>query len=479
MKNLLAIAMMIAAATTGMEQAPPTSPIPRTFMDMTIGAEVIDLNGGSIPWPSDTFGGFRLWDTFTNWGNLEKSRGSYDWSNLDAYLNLAARHNVEVLYTFGAMPRWASSHPTAKCDYFPGGCYAPAKEQDWKAFVTALVNRNLSNYGGRIRAYECWNEANQSEYWSDTIGNLVTMCNEMYTIVHSLQPSAVVLSPSGVGSPNGAADEVNAFFGNTPPGKADAVAFHGYPPCCNMPYPPEDILNIIPPLRTAMSNQKVSSLPIWDTEASWGINSKQLPSDPSGWVARFEVLQWSNGVARHYWYNWNYNWGTLYDGKAHVILPQGLAYQQVEDWLVGNTMTTPCSVTSSNTWTCGLSNGGYQAEIVWNTDGSAQFARDKRYVDYRDLAGGVHPLSGGPVTIGTSPILLETAMRSVKSMGTSGSSEETSAVGFSAEQGSFAKRVPWIACRRDNTAGGSPTACGGDCCRDSRDSPVRYDGNQL
>lgn len=407
MKNLLLIMMLIAAATTGMGQGPPSTPVPPTFMDMTIGAEAINLNGGSIPWPSDTFGGFRLWDTFTNWGNLETSRGSYAWSNLDAYLILAARHNVDVLYTFGGTPTWASSHPAAKCDYFPGGCYAPGKEQDWKEFVTALVNRNLSNYGGRIKAYECWNEANQHEYWSDTIGKLVTVCQDMYTIVHGLQPSAVVLSPSGVSSPNGPADEVNAFFGNGGKGYADAVAFHGYPPCCNKPYPPEEILKILPPLRTAMSNQGVSSLPIWDTEASWGIDNKQLPSDPSGWVARFEILQWSNTVARHYWYDWNYGWGMLYDGKAHAILPQEVAYQQVENWLVGNTMTTGCSRNSSNTWTCGLSNGGYQAQIVWNTAGSAQFTPGSGYVDYRDLAGEVHTLSGGLVTIGTSPILLK------------------------------------------------------------------------
>src|SRR5947208_821095 len=30
-------------------------------------------------------------------------------------------------------------------------------------------------------------------------------------------------------------------------GYADAVAFHGYPPCCSTPYPPEDILNILAP----------------------------------------------------------------------------------------------------------------------------------------------------------------------------------------------------------------------------------------
>src|SRR5439155_27059524 len=73
------------------------------------------------------------------------------------------------------------------------------------------------------------------------------MCQDMYDIVRSLQPSAVVLSPSGVGSPNGPADEVRAFFSNGGKGYADAVAFHGYPPCCSTPYPHEDILNILAP----------------------------------------------------------------------------------------------------------------------------------------------------------------------------------------------------------------------------------------
>ena len=52
---------------------------------------------------------------------------------------------------------------------------------------------------------------------------------------------------------------------------------------------------------------------------------------------------------------------------------------------------------------------GYSAIAVWDTAGVGESdAVPSGYVQYHDLTGAVSPITGGNVTIGTCPILLET-----------------------------------------------------------------------
>src|SRR6266852_506933 len=111
---------------------------------------------GHLPDPA-TFGCVRLWDCGVTWREIEKSRGVYDWSTLDAELALLL--GKEIIYTFGKTPQWASMRPN---EISPGGKFdggaAPPSDVDganqmWKDFVTAMAKR----YNGVITAYEIWN----------------------------------------------------------------------------------------------------------------------------------------------------------------------------------------------------------------------------------------------------------------------------------------------------------------------------------
>src|SRR5579872_692919 len=106
-----------------------------TFFGMQMGK-------GSVtgqPWPVDKictnpfqgcdgFGGVRLWDSGTAWALINYAPGQYDWSILDAWINDAKKHQVDLVYCFGRVPLWASSKPNdTKCANGggPGQCDPP------------------------------------------------------------------------------------------------------------------------------------------------------------------------------------------------------------------------------------------------------------------------------------------------------------------------------------------------------------------
>ena len=351
--------------------------------------------------------GIRLWDTFTNWSMLEPSRGKYDWPALDRWLDAAKAHGVDVLYTFGGTPTWASSNPTGKCDYNPGGCYAPLNMQDWDDFVTALA----THAAGRIKYWELWNEANQHEYWSGGIPALVTMAQHAYAIIKSVDPSAKVFTPSGVGGSGDVPAFLDSFLAAGGGQFVDGVAFHGY--VNSIPGVPEDVNRIVDAVQSVMAKRGLSGKPLWDTESSWGPANHLFGDDERvAFVARHYILQWSKGVQRDYWYAWNdTNYGTLWDIATRKMTRAGTAYVEMDHWLNGAEMTAPCVVSADSTWTCEfMLRGGTPAQVVWNSSLSASstmtFRAAAKYLQCRSLDGTSAPIYGGTVPIGSKPVLL-------------------------------------------------------------------------
>src|SRR5580704_10054786 len=79
------------------------------------------LTGGMVnnePWPvdhicvnppgCDGFAGVSLWDSAIPWTVLNPAPGVYNWRFLDTWINHAAANSVDLLYTFGDTPQWAS-----------------------------------------------------------------------------------------------------------------------------------------------------------------------------------------------------------------------------------------------------------------------------------------------------------------------------------------------------------------------------------
>jgi hypothetical protein len=281
--------------------------------------------------------------------------------------------------------------------------------QDWDDFVRALATHSA----GRIKYWELWNEANQHGYWSGGIPALVTMAQHANSIIKSVDPSAKIFTPSGVGGATDTSTFLDKFLEAGGGQFVDGVAFHGY--VNSIPSAPEDVNRIVDAVKGVMAKRGLGGRPLWDTESSWG-PANHLPNedDQIAFVARHYVLQMSKGVQRNYWYAWNdTNYGTLWDVARHTIRRPGIAYGELVSWLTGAVMAAPCVAAPDSTWTCGFTlRGGAQAQMIWNNSVSysstVPFRPATKYVQYRSLDGSTTPISGGSIQIGDKPILLIT-----------------------------------------------------------------------
>lgn len=297
----------------------------------------------------------------------------------------------------------------------------PVSIVSWNQFVTALIDHVGP---GVIQYWEIWNEANTSESWRGDPKLMVTMAGNAKAIIKAVDPKAILLSPSTTVSletpaecanydPRCGSKWLNNWLAAGGKNSIDAIAFHGYPWINELP---EQIQGAVTLEQVAMNQNGVGTLPIFDTESSWGMNA-YLPaqSDQANFLARHLLLEQSMGVQHQLW--WNYDggttetaWGTLWTPAAGLNLV-GDAYQQVEKWITGTTLSQPCAPTDvgSTTYTCGYTRtNGYKALVVWTTSTAKPlFTVPAGFVQYHDLVGNEKPVSGGAVLISASPILLE------------------------------------------------------------------------
>jgi len=385
----------------------------------------------SNPWPEVPIGSMRLWDTNTNWSQINTADGVYDWTLFDQWLADTKQFKVPaVMYTFGRTPQWASSNPNdpvCAAAWGPGQCDPPndvnpdgsGPDQIWQDWVAAIAKRSA----GQIKYWEIWNEPHNQFFWNGTVAQLARMAKDARTVILSIDPQAVLLTPPMQGTFQ------TDYFAVGGAQYADIITYHGYvyrSGCVGFPRA-EDELAMIDRVRAIMATYGQSSKPLWDTEVSWGVTSASCfyhSNLQAAFLAQLYMLHWSAGVERVFWYQYNNHLdGTLWlanpDPKHRndpgTLLKSGIAYEQVYQWMVGATMDTPCAV-SGTTWTCHFTRpGGYVAQAVWDTSQSCndgicttvEYAVDSQYTNYRTLYGATVKVNGGKVPVGAKPILLQ------------------------------------------------------------------------
>ena len=397
-----AICSMAISVVTSAQVTP--GPIPQTLFGM---------HTNSIgDWPKVPFGAFRLWDVGVNWYKLCPTSSTCDFAPLDAALAKAQAAGVpEVLYTFGHTPTWASSNPTSTlCGAVDlGGCFPPpdlnsdgtGTDQTYKDFVTAIAN----HAGSQIKYWEVWNEPTTANQWQGTTAQLVRMSQDASAIIKAANPNALILTPPPVGG--AAANWMSGYLAAGGGKYVDIISYHTY---VDPSMGAVQVVTTAANVHAAMAKYGQQSKPLWSSEGSWGQDSnlatEALQAD---FLAQFYILHWSSGVQRLYWYSWdNSEYGTLWD-STNGMHPAATAYTQVQNWLVGATMPESCSV-SSSTYTCPLTrSGAYQAQIVFNPNSTLTYTAPSQYIQYHDILGNTHTVpANGQITIGPSPIMLET-----------------------------------------------------------------------
>ena len=349
------------------------------------------------------FGSLRTWNAQgAAWSEINPAFNLYNWSRLDWIVDQAQNKGYDVLYTFGRTPRWASSDPSAPMPgYGLGECAPPSNIQYWDDFVRAIVVRA----SGRIKYWEIWNEPQEFPprgYYCGDIPTMVKLQQHAYEIIKSIDPSAMVLTPSTAGGvgPRWMTKFLDAGGGRY----ADIMAFHGY-----ADKEAESVLPVINNFARVFAAYGQESKPMWNTEAGWGENRGFAdPALQAAFLAKFYLLHWSAGVERFYWYAYDEpEWGTLWD-RVNGLRKAGSAYNEVRKWMVGATLDRPCAV-DAEVWTCNFSRPyGYRAIATWDFKGDSSFAVEESYKQYRDLAGKTTKINYHNVPISSSPILIET-----------------------------------------------------------------------
>jgi hypothetical protein len=395
----------------------PSATIPETYFGMHIHSMVVPRPGMNAPdpWPTVPFGAWRLLAAYVDWPNLEPSKGRWQFSTLDNYVNLAEQHNVQILMPLVLTPGWASSRASEKSYYSPGNAAPPKDYDDWKTYVRTVATR----YKGRIHYYEIWNEPNLRGFFSGTPQDLVTLTAEASKVLKAVDSTNVVVSPSAT-TENGVA-WLEQFLAAGGGKYVDVIGYHFYV----APSPPEAMIPIVKRVRDVMQKHSVASLPLWDTETGWmimnhknvvrarggaGMYSKVFTDDEAvAYVARSYVVLWASGVSRFYWYAWDDGETGLTEADGTTQKPPAKAYGEIEDWLVGARMVM-CD-RYSGIWNCRLQrDGGYSGWIVWSTDDAKQFSILPSWgvSRMRDLDGNVRTLFGAKtIGIGPKPILFE------------------------------------------------------------------------
>lgn len=418
-----------------------TGGVPGPFFGMHI-------NFPSTPWPNESFTGLRMWDDASSWALVNTAQGTYDWTSVDSWLQQAQAHGADVLYDLARTPSWAQcpnnaapcgTGTTQTCAYSvvsgeggPGQCYPPSDlnidgtgtNQIWIQWVTDLATHSVSSSTAHIKYYEIWNEPNEPSFWQGSQSQLLRMAQDAQCIIQGkncsslstysktgIDPSAMLVTPAFT---NTAGQDVSTAVGSylTAGGGqyADVIAFHGY----LGQQPPEAIASVASNVTTAAAGQ--SSKPIFNTEGSWGVNNPITDPDRQvSWLSRYVLLQVSAGISRFYWYSWDVDGVNLWNKNTGTTTPAGVAYGEITKWVTGATFSG-CTQ-QSTVWSCGFTrSGGYQAVAMWDTaqscsNGScttATYSVPSQYTQYLDLAGNTNPISGGNVSVGIKPILLET-----------------------------------------------------------------------
>ncbi len=237
----------------------------------------------------------------------------------------------------------------------------------------------------------------------------------------------------------------------------DAVSFHAYGARRNViPYPmPETNVsqgstlctaaNVPNPnCRTAVFGETAAvraalqqrawaaNLPIWNTEGGFGRNDDMTDNvSQTDWntnflrqayVARWMLAMASSGTVTNLWYEYDDTcWGTMmgYGTPASSAgcptdptIPAGFTpihqtWVQMLSYLSGASFNGPCTH-SGTIWSCAITKAGQQQEFIWTTQwlSTASVNVGSTFSQYSDLAGVVHPLSGGTITVNNQPVLL-------------------------------------------------------------------------
>jgi GH35 family endo-1,4-beta-xylanase len=328
----------------------------------------------------DFFGSWRLHTAEKlTWRDMAPMAGSkLDFRIADAYMNIAAQHNMRVLWTLGSStPQWAAANPGAKAlSGLVGSSSTPSSEADWLSYVQQV----LARYPNKIEAIEIWNEPDTTDgkwvghSYNGTMRQLVSLTCTTFKAVKKINPSILVVSPSFTGDEQ--VDQHLEKFFSLGGGKCiDVLGFHSYE---YQGSGPGYLTMQVARVRKIVSKHGFPNMPLWNTEfgvlvqnmegtvkpmSKWGGLNKVHPEKYSASIAT-QYLMWgaAAGLDRFYWFAWDsQSMGLTRKGRRTMNIA-GTAIKAIVKWTVGQPLPVCSELKNSASRQCLF---GKKFKIIW------------------------------------------------------------------------------------------------------------------
>jgi hypothetical protein len=356
--------------------------------------------------PAHAFDGLRIWGAEgSTWAELEPRAGEFDFVRLDAHVAAAAARGMELMYTLGQTPRWASARPDEKGAKGMGAAAEPARMDIWARYVRTVAER----YKGRIAAYEIMNEPRVPEavrpwspgFFSGSAAILAQMTRIAAAEVRKADPAAKLVCPSMDGGADGL-KRLDYFLGTGAGGACDVIGFHYYLPHHSI----DELRELVEGTLRIKARHGLARLPLWDTEtglliadagdglaprAAKGPLSRMFGgAEAARLAAKLVVVSHQLGVERTYWFAYDSSWmgSTVADKRLNRLNAFGQSMAVLRRWLSGNQLRN-----------CAGPDGGMACEvrgrkgklgtIYWGGGRSADEWRRSGYAAVEFLDGGV------------------------------------------------------------------------------------------
>lgn len=393
---------------TAASSARPATSAPTPLPATITGLHVAGVQDGAWPDANVPFGSLRLWDSGTGWGQIETTRGRYDWAQLDEALATAEANGMtDVLLVLGTTPAWNARRITASDYPAPGSASAPRDLDAWDAYVEAVATR----YVGRISAYQIWNEASLSMFWDGTPAQMAELTERAHRIITRIDPAATVVAASTTVRLSGAFDR---FFPRYLAALAergwpiDAFSAHLYPASRD---DTDARAAFIEQVTDALDAAGAPDLPIWDTELNYGLagpgadNPRQTirGSRARDWVVQTTMDSLALGISRTYWYIWTPEPYPLLGMQLTDDSGAVAGLRIVDQWLVGGELGS-CTPSSGVTM-CDVTKNDVPSLIAWSDAGPTSLTPPIGFTEVCDTANSCTTISGA-ITIDDTPVRL-------------------------------------------------------------------------
>ena len=257
-----------------------------------------------------------------------------------------------------------------------------------------------TRYAGRIAAYEVWNEADLPMFYVGSVRRLAAMTAETARIVRTIDPGALVLSPSTVPIRGNNWDWMRRFARVGGYRAVDVVSVHGYPQGNDGP---EEGIEQLVAVRDRLRGLGVRQ-PWWNTETNYGMYGVPMaPSTQAQYVARTAWLSWTSGFRQVAWYE---VLGTepmgVYLSRLGRMTAAGRVLKVTRSWMAGD--VRGCRSTDRGVYRCTVDYpSGLSAVVMWAKAGRVRV----RVPDGVARAQGMYGLTrtvGKTVLLGGSPM---------------------------------------------------------------------------